>query len=122
MLARLHLSEAPGEAKGGLDWRGALLAFVSLGSLIFGLMAAPVSAWTDAIVLVALLTGVLLLAIFVWEEARSPSPTLPLELFRSRTFSAVNLLTLVLYAALGGALFFLPFFLPSFKCRDFRLR
>jgi MFS family permease len=34
---------------------------------------------------------------------------LPLGLFRSRTFSAVNLLTLLLYAALGGALFFLPF-------------
>jgi len=34
---------------------------------------------------------------------------LPLALFRSRTFSAVNLLTLLLYAALGGVLFFLPF-------------
>ena len=34
---------------------------------------------------------------------------LPLTLFRSRTFSAVNLLTLLLYAALGGVLFFLPF-------------
>jgi hypothetical protein len=97
------------EAKGSLDWRGALLGFTSLGSLIFGLMAAPVSGWTDAIVLVALLTGVLLLATFAWEEARNPSPILPLELFRSRTFSAINLLTLVLYAALGGALFFLPF-------------
>jgi MFS family permease len=97
------------EAKCGLDWRGALLAFISLGSLIFGLMAAPVSGWTDKIVLVALLAGVLLLAVFVWEEVRNPSPILPLELFRSRAFSAVNLLTLALYAALGGALFFLPF-------------
>jgi EmrB/QacA subfamily drug resistance transporter len=97
------------EAKGGLDWRGALLAFISLGSLIFGLMAAPVSGWTDKIVLVALFTGMLLLAVFVWEQARNPSPILPVELFQSRTFSAVNLLTLALYAALGGALFFLPF-------------
>jgi EmrB/QacA subfamily drug resistance transporter len=97
------------EAKGGLDWRGALLGFVSLGSLIFGLMAAPVSGWTDAIVLAALFAGALLLSAFVWEEARNPNPILPLDLFRSRTFSAVNLLTLVLYAALGGALFFLPF-------------
>jgi EmrB/QacA subfamily drug resistance transporter len=97
------------QAKGGLDWRGALLAFISLGSLIFGLMAAQVSGWTDKIVLVALLIGVLLLAAFVWEEARIPNPILPLKLFRSRTFSAINLLTLALYAALGGALFFLPF-------------
>jgi hypothetical protein len=97
------------EAEGSLDWRGALLGFISLGSLTFGLMAASVSGWTDTIVLVALLAGVLLLATFVWEEARNPSPILPLELFRSRTFSAVNLLTLFLYAALGGAFFFLPF-------------
>jgi EmrB/QacA subfamily drug resistance transporter len=97
------------EAEGSLDWRGALLGFISLGSLTFGLMAAPVSGWTDTIVLVALLAGVLLLATFVWEEARNPSPILPLELFRSRTFGVVNLLTVFLYAALGGAFFFLPF-------------
>jgi MFS family permease len=51
----------------------------------------------------------LLLAAFLWEEARSPAPMLPLGLFRSRTFSAVNLLTLLLYAGIGGAFFFLPF-------------
>lgn len=97
------------EAKSGLDWRGALLGFAALGSLTFGLIAAPVLGWTAAIVLAALLTGFLLLALFVWQELRSPVPILPLELFRSRTFSAVNLLTLLLYAALGGTFFFLPF-------------
>ena len=37
------------------------------------------------------------------------SPMVPLALFRSRTFAGTNLLTLLLYAALGGALFFVPF-------------
>ncbi len=97
------------QAKGGLDWRGALLGFISLGSLTFGLIAAPVAGWTDKIVLAALLAGLLLLLAFVWHEARSATPVLPLGLFRCRTFSAVNLLTLLLYAALGGAFFFLPF-------------
>jgi EmrB/QacA subfamily drug resistance transporter len=97
------------EAKSALDWRGALLAFISLGSLIFGLMAAPVSGWSDRLVLAALFTGSLSLLIFVWREAHSVNPILPLGLFRSRAFSAVNLLTLFLYAALGGAFFFLPF-------------
>ena len=46
-------------------------------------------------------------------ERHSGSPMLPLELFRSRTFSAVNLLTLLLYAALAGAFFFLPFAHPG---------
>jgi MFS family permease len=36
---------------------------------------------------------------------------MPLQLFHSRTFSGINLLTLLLYGALGGALFFLPFLL-----------
>jgi EmrB/QacA subfamily drug resistance transporter len=97
------------QAKGGLDWRGSLLALVSLGSLAFGLMSAPVFGWSNPAVVGALLIGVLFLAAFIWEEARSPAPMLPLGLFRSRTFSAVNLLTLLLYAGLGGAFFFLPF-------------
>jgi MFS family permease len=81
------------EAKSGLDWRGAFLGFTSLGSLTFGLIAAPVSGLKEPIVLAALLTGLLLLALFIWQETRTPTPILPLELFRSRTFSAVNLLT-----------------------------
>lgn len=99
------------EAKGGLDWRGSLLALTSLGGIAFGLMSAPVFGWSSPAVVGALTAGVLLLAAFIREEARNPAPMLPLGLFRSRTFAAVNLLTLLLYAALGGAFFFLPFVL-----------
>ena len=42
-------------------------------------------------------------------EARSKNAMMPLTLFKSRTFSGANLLTLLLYAALGGALYFVPF-------------
>src|SRR5438128_2036607 len=48
------------------------------------------------------------LAIFVFVEARARNPMLPLRLFHSRDFAGANLLTLLLYAALGGALFFFP--------------
>jgi MFS family permease len=50
-----------------------------------------------------------MLVAFVVVEARSPAPMVPLQIFRSRTFAGANLLTLLLYAALGGALYFLPF-------------
>ena len=53
--------------------------------------------------------GVVALIAFLFVEARSSAPMLPLSLFRSKTFSGANLLTFLLYAALGGALFFLPF-------------
>jgi hypothetical protein len=45
---------------------------------------------------------------FLVVEARSRNPMLPLDLFRSRNFSGANLLTFFFYAALGGAMFFLP--------------
>ena len=56
----------------------------------------------------ALAGGAAALAAFVARERRTPSPMLPLDLFRSRTFAGANLLTLLLYAALGGAFFFVP--------------
>jgi predicted MFS family arabinose efflux permease len=59
----------------------------------------------------SVLAGIVLLAAFVFVEQRSSAPMMPLELFRSPTFSGVNLLTLLLYGALGGAFFFLPFLL-----------
>jgi MFS family permease len=45
---------------------------------------------------------------FVLQERRHPAPLLSLKLFRSHDFSGANLLTLLLYAALGGSLYFLP--------------
>jgi hypothetical protein len=60
-------------------------------------------------VLLAVALGVAGLAAFVMVERRSREPMMPLALFRSRTFSGANLLTLLLYGALGGALYFLPF-------------
>jgi MFS family permease len=53
--------------------------------------------------------GVVMLLAFVWLENRLAAPMMPLAVFRSTTFSGANLLTLLLYSALGGALFFLPF-------------
>ena len=109
-IALYHVPESrDDEAKGGLDWRGSLLVLFALASVAFGLISAPMSGWTDTTVVIALVAGLLLMGVFIWEEARTPAPILPLALFRSRTFTAVNLLTLLLYGALGGALFFLPF-------------
>src|SRR6185312_14002246 len=55
--------------------------------------------------------GILVLCAFGVTERRSANPMVPLEVFRSRTFTGANLLTLFLYTALGGAFFFLPFLL-----------
>jgi EmrB/QacA subfamily drug resistance transporter len=109
-LALRHLPESRDPAAGAsLDWLGALLVLAGLGGLAGGLIAWPELGWRSPMVAGSLAAGLLLLIVFVWWEARSPAPLVPLDLFRSRTFAGVNLLTLLLYAALGGAFFLLPF-------------
>src|SRR5262249_51363927 len=92
-----------------IDWPGALLAFGGLGGVTFALIALPGVGVRGPAFLVSLAIGVPLLAAFVWHERRTPAPMMPLRLFGSRMFSGINVLTLLLYGALGGAFFLLPF-------------
>jgi EmrB/QacA subfamily drug resistance transporter len=91
-----------------LDWGGAALATAGLGSLVYGLIRLE-GTRLDGLGLGAVLAGCALLAVFVFVERREAHPMLELDLFRSRTFTVANLYTLLLYAGLGGALYFLPF-------------
>jgi EmrB/QacA subfamily drug resistance transporter len=113
-IAWRHLPEStdPG-APAGIDWPGALLAFFGLAGVAFGVIALPDTGLLEPTTAAALGGGGVLLAVFVWHEGRTPAPMMPLGLFRSATFSGVNALTLLLYGALGGALFLLPFALIS---------
>ena len=93
----------------GLDWLGAGLAAAGLASLTWGLTAAAELGFRSPTVAAALLGGAVAAVAFVVAEARARSPMLPLGLFRSRAFTGANLVTLLLYFALSGVLFFLPF-------------
>ena len=97
------------ETAGRLDWAGALLATIGLGGVVYGLIESGTRGFSDRVVMASFIVGAVALAGFVLVEARGRSPMMPLALFRSRNFGGANLLTLFLYAALGGALFFLPF-------------
>ena len=91
----------------GLDTVGAVLASVGLAGAIFGLTEGPSNGWTASDI--ALLAGgAVVLVAFVVREARHDDALLPIDLFRSRQFSATNAVTFIVYAALGGALFLLP--------------
>src|SRR6202140_680799 len=106
---RVPESESEEDQRRGLDWWGATLATLGLGGLGYGLAEANNVGFRNPLVLIALAVGIVPLIVFLIVEARIDSPMLPLSLFRSPTFSGANLLTLMLYAALGGTLFFLPF-------------
>lgn len=94
---------------GPLDWTGALLAALGLGSLVYGLIELSNRGLDAALAIAGLLVGVALLGAFIISELRSPAPMMPLALFRSRTFSGANLLTILLYGAMTGATFYIPF-------------
>jgi len=79
-----------------------------LGGIVFGLIESSRLGFHSLIVIATLIGGVILAAIFVLVEAKLRHPMLPLSLFRTRNFTGANLLTLFLYAALAGTLFFLP--------------
>jgi EmrB/QacA subfamily drug resistance transporter len=108
-VALRGVPESRDEEAGRLDVIGAVLVTIGLGALVFGLIDAPVRGWGNPVVLASLLTGVVGLVAFIFAETRVPSPMMPLGLFRSPTFGGANLLTLLLYGAFGGALFWLPF-------------
>ena len=91
-----------------VDWPGAMLATAGLGSVVFALIESSNLGLAHPAVFSTLAGGVLLLAAFLFVEAHAKPPMLPVALFRSKTFGGANLLTLFLYAALSGALFFVP--------------
>jgi EmrB/QacA subfamily drug resistance transporter len=103
IVAALALWKVPESRAGNsgrkLDWAGGLLAAVSFGAIVFALI--------QSLPFAGILGGLALILLFYW-EAHSSSPMVPLHLFRSANFSGANLLTLFLYCALSGVLFFFP--------------
>lgn len=107
-LLRSRVRESRDSQSTHLDWLGAALATFALGAITFGLDRIPIDGMhlSGGIPLVA---GLAVLALFVREERRSPQPMVPLHLFKSVQFSAGNVYTLAMYAAIGGVMFFVPF-------------
>jgi EmrB/QacA subfamily drug resistance transporter len=110
LAATRHVPETfDEEARGPLDGRGAALAALGLAGTTYALIEGP--GGMSGMVVVAAIVGIAALAAFILAEMRSPNPMLPLDIFRSRQFSAANGVTFVVYAALGGFFFLMVAFL-----------
>lgn len=108
VISLWKIPESRNEAdQGPLDWPGALLVTIGLAGLVYGLIESSNVGFLNPFVLVSLLCGVGALTLFVVNEAKAVNPMVPLKLFRVRNFLGANVLTLLLYAALGGTFFFL---------------
>jgi EmrB/QacA subfamily drug resistance transporter len=91
-----------------IDWIGGTLAVVGLGGIVFGLIEWPPLGARHPLVLISLALGALAVVCLIIAEQRVSNPMLPLALFERRTFTRANVLTLLVYAALGVVMFLVP--------------
>jgi Na+/melibiose symporter-like transporter len=111
-MASRHVPESrdPG-ATGRLDFPGSTLAALGLGLVTYSLIQAGDDSTSPALIAATATIGVAALIAFVVVEHRSAAPMMPLGIFASRQFTAANLVTFAVYAALGGVFFLLVAFL-----------
>ncbi len=103
-----RISESRSAVETRVDWWGALLASVGLGGVVNGLIESASLGWRNPLVFGSLIVGLICIVAFGLVEANVAAPMLPLRLFQSRSFSGANLLTLLLYAAIGIFFFLFP--------------
>jgi EmrB/QacA subfamily drug resistance transporter len=110
-MAARHVPETRDiDAGGRLDVGGATLAALGLAGITYALIEGPRHGLSPGIVLAAAGGGAALVA-FLAAERRGANPMMPLSIFASRQFSAANLVTFVIYAALSGVFFLLAAYL-----------
>ena len=103
-----RVPESKGVDTGHIDMIGAALATIGLAGVVYAFIEAPLQGWFSPGVIASSIIGLVALVVFVVVEMRLAAPMLPLGLFRDRDFAGANLLTLFLYASLGGSMFFVP--------------
>lgn len=99
LLARLHLPEHERDVR--VDWVSGILCALGLGALVFALIEQERLGWATPAIWMPGAVGILMLALFLWRQSRSPHPLLPLSMFGVRNFGWGNISTLFIYAALS---------------------
>jgi EmrB/QacA subfamily drug resistance transporter len=115
-LVLVRLAVPPRErdaAHARVDWLGAALTFVGLAGPVLALIRQPAVGWSSPQVWGPSLGGLMLLAVFLTHERRTPTPMLPLTLFKGRNFSVGNVQTFTMYGGLGVTFFLLVLFLQQ---------
>lgn len=109
-ISARHVPESrdPGVQGQALDLRGSALIAASLAGITYALTEGPKGGWGSPAVVALGVLGVVALIAFLWVERSSRHPMVPLSMFRSVPFSAMNLVTFLVYAALGAAFFLIP--------------
>ncbi len=109
-----HVPESRDETRtGGLDWLGSAVIALAVGGLAFGLIRGQERQWDDTLAIGALGVGVVAAVLFPILMVRRRDPLIPLDLFRSREFTVINLSTFLIYGALYVSFQFQGLFLQG---------
>ncbi|MCX5193772.1 MFS transporter [Streptomyces sp. NBC_00249] len=106
----LHESE---RHPGHFDVMGALLSTAGMVALVYGFIRASQEGWRDAVTIGSFVAAVVLLALFVLNERRSPQPITPLHMFADRNRAGTYGIMLFLACAIFGMFFFLTLFVQN---------
>jgi EmrB/QacA subfamily drug resistance transporter len=93
-----------------LDLRGQVLAVISLGTLVYALIEANNYGWTSPLILTLFAVGIASQLAFLWVEAHTPSPMLPLRFFANPTFAAGSIVAGLISFGMFGIFFFLTLY------------
>lgn len=97
-----------------IDFVGAVLSVAGVVSLLLvTAWGGREYAWGSATILGLASAGVVLLAVFVWWERRTPEPILPPHLFRNSIFTVSSALALIMGVTSTGVLAFLALYLEG---------
>lgn len=107
--ARSAVPETRDPNSAGLDSLGAALATVALAASTWAFTEAAHRGWSDSFVIAGLVVTMAAVPAFIWRMRRAREPLVPPRLFSNRTFTVVNLQTVLLYGPLGAAFFLVAY-------------
>ena len=109
IISAKHVPESRDtDETGYIDFAGSVLTIAALVGISYGLIQGSSGDWTSPSVLGALVIGGVALLAFIAVELRVRAPIVPLDIFKSKQFSATNAVTLLIYGMLGGIFFLMP--------------
>ncbi|WP_300605683.1 MFS transporter [Trebonia sp.] len=111
-LAPLFVAETP-RLPGRFDLVGAITSTAGVAALVYGFIRAAADGWGDRTAVAAFAAAVVLLAVFLLTEVRTPQPITPLRLFADASRSGSYAVRLLLVAGMFGVFFFLTQFLQD---------
>jgi len=111
-LALRRLDETYGPAA-KLDLPGVTLASVGLTGIVWGLVRGHGQGWTSPEIVISIVAGALVFALFVLWELRTPEPMLPMRFFENRVFTLANVASLLMFFGMFGSIFLLSQFFQT---------